>query len=157
MSGGRKAGQRGIDKICDVILGQFGLDRDDRGSRGQRYNPVNRGPQHQKELAVCFRGRVGFSGGNQQKVVLGRWLERSSNPLVLVEPTRGVDVGARQEIYASIRSLAREGKAILVVTSDYEETVQLADRALVMSRGRLVAGLSGEDVTTQALIDASGG
>jgi ribose transport system ATP-binding protein len=98
-----------------------------------------------------------LSGGNQQKVVLGRWLERSSNPLVLVEPTRGVDVGARQEIYASIRSLAREGKAILVVTSDYEETVQLADRALVMSRGRLVAGLSGEDVTTQALIDASGG
>jgi ribose transport system ATP-binding protein len=98
-----------------------------------------------------------LSGGNQQKVILGRWLERSSNPLVLVEPTRGVDVGARQEIYASIRSLAREGKAVLVVTSDYEEAVQLADRALVMSRGALVAEFSGDDVTTPALINASGG
>lgn len=98
-----------------------------------------------------------LSGGNQQKVILGRWLERSSNPLILVEPTRGVDVGARQEIYASIRSLAREGKAILVVTSDYEEAVQLADRVLVMARGRLVAELANSRVTTQALIDASGG
>ena len=66
-------------------------------------------------------------------------------------------MGARQEIYSSIRILAREGKAILVVTSDYEEAIQLADRALVMSRGRLVVELSGVDVTTQALIDASGG
>jgi ribose transport system ATP-binding protein len=98
-----------------------------------------------------------LSGGNQQKVILGRWLERQSNPLILVEPTRGVDVGARQEIYASIRRLAREGKAVLVVTSDYEEVVQLADRALVMSRGALVAELTDDMVNTQALIDASGG
>jgi ribose transport system ATP-binding protein len=75
-----------------------------------------------------------LSGGNQQKVVLGRWLERESNPLVLVEPTRGVDVGARQEIYSAVRQLAREGKAILLVTSDYE----------------------GSEVTTQGLTDASG-
>lgn len=98
-----------------------------------------------------------LSGGNQQKVLLGRWLERGSNPLVLVEPTRGVDVGARQEIYASIRRLAGEGKAVLVVTSDYEEVVQLADRALVMARGELVAEFRGANVTTQALIEASGG
>jgi len=116
-----------------------------------------RGPLNIKAASPSNQPIATLSGGNQQKVILGRWLERSSNPLILVEPTRGVDVGARQEIYASIRSLAREGKAILVVTSDYEEAVQLADRALVMSRGRLVAGLSGEDVTTQALIDASGG
>ena len=116
-----------------------------------------RGPLNIKAASPSNQPIATLSGGNQQKVILGRWLERSSNPLVLVEPTRGVDVGARQEIYASIRSLAREGKAILVVTSDYEEAVQLADRALVMSRGRLVAGLSGHDVTTQALIDASGG
>lgn len=97
-----------------------------------------------------------LSGGNQQKVVLGRWLERESNPLVLVEPTRGVDVGARQEIYAAIRELARQGKAILVVTSDYEEAVQLADRAIVMARGRIEAQFEGSAVTTQGLIDASG-
>lgn len=98
-----------------------------------------------------------LSGGNQQKVILGRWLERSSNPLILVEPTRGVDVGARQEIYSSIRALARQGKAILVITSDYEEAVQVADRALVMSRGTLVGEFTGDAVTTQALVEASGG
>jgi ABC-type sugar transport system ATPase subunit len=97
-----------------------------------------------------------LSGGNQQKVVLGRWLERESNPLILVEPTRGVDVGARQEIYSVIRDLAREGKAILVVTSDYEEAVQVADRAVVMARGRISAEFQGSDVTTQGLTDASG-
>lgn len=115
------------------------------------------GPLNIKAASPRNQPIATLSGGNQQKVILGRWLERSSNPLVLVEPTRGVDVGARQEIYASIRSLAQEGKGILVVTSDYEEAVQLADRALVMSRGRLVAELGGDDVTTQALIDASGG
>ena len=97
-----------------------------------------------------------LSGGNQQKVVLGRWLERESDPLVLVEPTRGVDVGARQEIYAAIRDLAAQGKAILVVTSDYEEAVQVADRAIVMARGQVVTELVGDEVTTQGLIDASG-
>ena len=98
-----------------------------------------------------------LSGGNQQKVILARWLEHSSDPLVLVEPTRGVDVGARQDIYRSVRELASEGRAVLVVTSDYEEAVQLADRVLVMARGKQVAELSGADVTTQALLTAAGG
>jgi ribose transport system ATP-binding protein len=127
-----------------------------KGAEGRAYERW-RGPLNIKAASPRNQTIATLSGGNQQKVILGRWLERSSNPLVLVEPTRGVDVGARQEIYASIRTLAREGKAILVVTSDYEEAVQLADRALVMSRGRLVADLAGDDVTTQALIDASGG
>lgn len=98
-----------------------------------------------------------LSGGNQQKVLLGRWLERSSDPLVLVEPTRGVDVGARQEIYAAVRKLAADGCAILVVTSDYEEAVQVADRALVMARGRLVAELDDTDISTVKLLAAAGG
>ena len=84
-----------------------------------------------------------LSGGNQQKVLLGRWLERHSRVLLLIEPTRGVDVGARQEIYRSVRQLAAEGVAVLVATSDYEEVVQLADRAVVMARGRVVAELDG--------------
>jgi ribose transport system ATP-binding protein len=77
--------------------------------------------------------------------------------LVLVEPTRGVDVGARQDIYATLRRLAAGGAGVLVATSDYEEVVQLADRALVMVRGRIVAELAGDAVTTAALIDAAGG
>jgi len=93
-----------------------------------------------------------LSGGNQQKVLLGRWLERNSKVLVLIEPTRGVDVGARQEIYKLLRSLAAEGVAILVSTSDYEEVVQVADRAVVMARGMIVANLKGDEVTTERLI-----
>ncbi len=99
----------------------------------------------------------GLSGGNQQKVMIGRWLERGSDPLVLAEPTRGVDVGAREDIYASLRSLAAAGKAILVVTSDYEEAVQVADRVLVMARGEVVGEFHNDDVTTANLIAASGG
>lgn len=98
-----------------------------------------------------------LSGGNQQKVILARWLERTSNPLVLVEPTRGVDVGAREEIYSAVRALAKEGQAVLVVTSDYEEAVQLADRVIVMQRGRQVAELAAANVTAQNLTIAAGG
>ncbi|MFC4901554.1 sugar ABC transporter ATP-binding protein [Streptosporangium amethystogenes subsp. fukuiense] len=98
-----------------------------------------------------------LSGGNQQKVVLGRWLERGSRVLVLVEPTRGVDVGARQEIYRAIRSLAERGSAVVVATSDYEDVIELADRAIVMVRGRTVAELTGEAVVVEALTQAAGG
>jgi ribose transport system ATP-binding protein len=97
-----------------------------------------------------------LSGGNQQKVLLGRWLESRSRVLVLVEPTRGVDVGARAEIYRLVRSLAGDGIGVLVVTSDFEEVVQVADRALVMSRGAVSAHLAGEQVTVERLSSAAG-
>ena len=98
-----------------------------------------------------------LSGGNQQKVLLSRWLERSSHVLVLIEPTRGVDVGARQDIYRALRILAAEGVAVLISTSDYEEAVQVADRAYVMSKGEIVANLTGDEITTTRLLAAAGG
>ena len=98
-----------------------------------------------------------LSGGNQQKVVLARWLERGTPLLVLVEPTRGVDVGARAELYRSMRELAASGVGMLVSTSDYEEVVQVADRATVMARGRVVAKLEGDEITTERLLTAAGG
>lgn len=98
-----------------------------------------------------------LSGGNQQKVLLARWLERGSKVLVLVEPTRGVDVGARDDIYASLRELAATGVAILIVTSDYEEAVQVADRAYVMAKGAIVGQFIGDAITTSALLAAAGG
>jgi ribose transport system ATP-binding protein len=98
-----------------------------------------------------------LSGGNQQKVLLGRWLERSSRVLVLIEPTRGVDVGARQDIYRALRDLSAEGIAVLISTSDYEEAVQVADRVYVMAKGAVVDDLAGDAVTTKRLLAASGG
>ncbi|MFN8623707.1 MAG: sugar ABC transporter ATP-binding protein [Chloroflexota bacterium] len=98
-----------------------------------------------------------LSGGNQQKVLLARWLERDSRALVLIEPTRGVDVGAREDIYRSLRQLAANGVAVLVVTSDYEEVVQVADRTYVMSKGQIAARLDGDEITTSRLLAAAGG
>lgn len=80
-----------------------------------------------------------LSGGNQQKVVLGRWLARESRLLVLAEPTRGVDVGARAEIYRVLREFADRGMGVLMVSSDIEEVLRISDRILVMVDGELVA------------------
>jgi ribose transport system ATP-binding protein len=97
-----------------------------------------------------------LSGGNQQKVLLGRWFEAAVDVLLLVEPTRGVDVGARRDIYDIIRKQAKESNvAVLVATSDYEEVVLLADRALVVSRGSISAEFTDDSVEASKLIAAS--
>lgn len=98
-----------------------------------------------------------LSGGNQQKVLVARWLERGSSVLALIEPTRGVDVGSRQDIYRVIRENASRGAAVLIATSDYEEVVQVADRALVMVAGKVAAELRGSEISTERLTDAAGG
>ncbi|WP_031110602.1 sugar ABC transporter ATP-binding protein [Streptomyces sp. NRRL S-146] len=98
-----------------------------------------------------------FSGGNQQKLVLGRWINeaRHVDVLLLDEPTQGVDVGARQEIYRVVSALAEErGTAVLFASSDPEEIVTLADRCLIVARGRIVGELSGTQLTEQALLSA---
>ena len=82
-----------------------------------------------------------LSGGNQQKVVLGKWLERPPRLLLLDEPTRGVDVGAREEIYALVGALCRRGVAVLMASSDLPEVQRLADRILVLRKGRVVTEL----------------
>ncbi len=96
-----------------------------------------------------------LSGGNQQKVCLARWLEGDPKLLILEEPTSGVDIGARREIYSEIRSLAGRGLGILLVSSDAEEVAGLADRALVMADGRAVAEYGPEVEAAWLLRDAS--
>ena len=98
-----------------------------------------------------------LSGGNQQKVLLGRWLETGPRVLLLDEPTRGIDVGAREEIYALIDGLAASGLAILVVSSDLPEVLGLADRVLVMRAGRLVAEFTRGAATPEAVMGAATG
>jgi ribose transport system ATP-binding protein len=107
----------------------------------------------ERELAASMVGRlrvrtpgvdqvVGLlSGGNQQKVVLAKWLVRTARVLIFDEPTRGIDVGAKREIYALMDQLARDGLAVLMISSDLEEVLGISDRVLVMHEGRLVGEL----------------
>ncbi|KQY60605.1 sugar ABC transporter ATP-binding protein [Aeromicrobium sp. Root495] len=94
-----------------------------------------------------------LSGGNQQKVVLARWLLRSCKVLLLDEPTRGVDVGARAEIYALVRELADSGVAIVVVSSDIEEVLGLSDRVLVVAEGSVVHDGPADAIDASGVLD----
>jgi ribose transport system ATP-binding protein len=80
-----------------------------------------------------------LSGGNQQKVVIAKWMYRDCDILIFDEPTRGIDVGAKFEIYHMLADLATEGKAILFVSSDLKELMAVCDRIMVMSAGRVAA------------------
>jgi ABC-type sugar transport system ATPase subunit len=101
------------------------------------------------------RAEVGsLSGGNQQKVVLGRWLEAEPRLLLLDDPTRGVDVGAKHEIYLLIRQLAEEGRVVLFRSTELPELVGLADRILVFHRGSLVLELDDSSVTDREVLHA---
>ncbi|MEM9901035.1 MAG: sugar ABC transporter ATP-binding protein [Pseudomonadota bacterium] len=96
-----------------------------------------------------------LSGGNQQKVVLAKWLALAPRCLLLADPTRGIDVKTKTEIYAMLRRLADQGTAILLLSTDYEELIQLCDETHVFFDGRIVASLSGETLTPQNIIAAS--
>ena len=93
-----------------------------------------------------------LSGGNQQKTVLARWLASRSKLFMLDEPTRGVDVGAKTDIYAIIDQLAREGAAILVISSELPEALGLADRIIVMRHGRIAGELSRTEATEEKIL-----
>ncbi|MGV3573733.1 MAG: sugar ABC transporter ATP-binding protein [Devosia sp.] len=93
-----------------------------------------------------------LSGGNQQKAALARWLLRDSPVLILDEPTRGVDIGAKREIYELIDALARAGKAILVISSDLPEAIGIADRVLVVRGGRVVKELSAAEANEETVM-----
>jgi ribose transport system ATP-binding protein len=99
-----------------------------------------------------------LSGGNQQKVVLGKWLSLQPRVLLLDEPTRGIDVGAKQEIYELMEQLAESGVAILFVSSEMEEVLGMSDRTLVMHEGRITGELRRDQLTEEAVMHlATGG
>jgi ABC-type sugar transport system ATPase subunit len=95
-----------------------------------------------------------LSGGNQQKVVLAKWLATQANLFLFDEPTQGVDVGAKTEIYEIIDGLAADGKAVLVASSDLEEVLVLADRIVAMRQGRIVAEFRNDGLKPSTVIDA---
>jgi len=98
-----------------------------------------------------------LSGGNQQKVVLGKWLLTNPRVLFLDEPTRGIDVGAKQEIYAEINKLAKEGMAIVLVSSELPEVLGLADRIIVLHEGRMTGEFTRADATPEKVMAAATG
>ena len=93
-----------------------------------------------------------FSGGNQQKAIIARWIAAGSRILLFDEPTRGIDIGAKAEIYALIERLAAEGRSIVVVSSELPEIIRLADRVLVMRQGRIAAELGRDEISEQAIV-----
>ncbi len=119
------------------------------------------GERAMKELRVKAKSILTIagtlSGGNQQKVVLAKWLLTNPSVLFLDEPTRGIDVGAKQEIYAQINKLARDGLAIVLVSSELPEVLGLADRVLVLHEGRATGEFSRANVTPEAVMACATG
>jgi inositol transport system ATP-binding protein len=96
-----------------------------------------------------------LSGGNQQKVLVSRWLLTLPDVLMIDEPTRGIDVGAKSEIHRLMSGLAKEGKAILMVSSEMPEILGMSDRILVMAGGRITAELSRAEATQEKVLEAA--
>jgi len=100
---------------------------------------------------------VHLSGGNQQKIVLAKWLARNCKILIFDEPTRGIDVGAKQEIYKLMNTLAEQGVAILMISSDMEELLGMSDRILVLCEGRMTGELSRDRFSQQRIMELASG
>jgi putative multiple sugar transport system ATP-binding protein len=111
-----------------------------------------------KDLGIrsssIFQTTVNLSGGNQQKVVLSKWLFSGPDVLILDEPTRGIDVGAKYEIYGIINRLAEEGKAVIVISSEMPELLGISDRIYVMNEGRFVAEMPTKEATQEKIMRA---
>ncbi|MBR3364914.1 MAG: sugar ABC transporter ATP-binding protein, partial [Solobacterium sp.] len=94
-----------------------------------------------------------LSGCNQQKVLIGRWLANNPDVLILDEPTRGIDVGAKYEIYTIIADLAKQGKSIIMISSEMAELIGMSDRIMVMCDGRVTGFIDGKDATQENIME----
>ena len=98
-----------------------------------------------------------LSGGNQQKVVLAKWLARDPDIIIFDEPTRGIDVGAKQEIYEVMNELANQGKAIVMISSDMEELIGMSDRIIVLCKGRMAGTLNKNEISQETILTKAAG
>ena len=114
--------------------------------------------KYRKDLGIrcsgVYQTTVNLSGGNQQKVVLSKWLFSGPDILILDEPTRGIDVGAKYEIYAIINALAEAGKAVVVISSEMPELLGISDRIYVMNEGRFVAEMPTKEASQERIMRA---
>lgn len=143
----------------------FFLNPQNRGFRW--YQPIH--PNQEKSEAEIWVRRYDvrpkapeqlietLSGGNQQKVVIGRWLEFATKVLILEEPTLGVDVGSKAEIYTFLIAVLKRGGTVLMISTDFEEIANVCHRALVFNRGRIVADIPQEELTVSQILHAAAG
>lgn len=133
------------------------LDRDTRGGlvdrRGQRRAAAEVAGQLKVRMSGLGQHARTLSGGNQQKIVIGKWLLADTRLLILDEPTRGIDVGAKVEIYQLVNELTAAGRAVLMISSDLPEVLGMSDRVLVMAQGRLAGELSADEATQDAVME----
>jgi ribose transport system ATP-binding protein len=134
----------------DRISRRFLIDR------GTESKLVSDAAQVLQIKAATLDAPVGsLSGGNQQKVVLAKWLMTEPRVILLLDPTRGIDVGSKEELYRIMRRLADAGAAILFYSTDYEELIGMSDRIVILYQGRIVRELSGEAITEANIVAAS--
>jgi ribose transport system ATP-binding protein len=155
------SGQRSVESLAETLNVRENLYLNPIGADGSLLRPINPSEERRQARAVVDRLNVRprdtehlistLSGGNQQKVVLGRWFEAGSRVLVLEEPTFGVDVGSKAEIYGLLVQLLQQGHAIVMVSSDFEEVAGVCHRALVFNRGRVISELHSADLTIERL------
>jgi ABC-type sugar transport system ATPase subunit len=148
----------GMSVADNLTLGNWGAVS--RGGIFQAQREEECADNWTKRLAIRMSRNVKqeigtLSGGNQQKVIMARWLEAGTRILLLAEPTRGVDVGARADIYAVIEELREQGLALVLVSSDMEELLGLSDRTIVFARGRIVREVSREEASQEVLLSAA--
>jgi ABC-type sugar transport system ATPase subunit len=98
---------------------------------------------------------LNLSGGNQQKVVIGKVLATESDIILMGDPTRGIDVGTKAELYQLMRNLSEEGKTILLYSTEMNELIGLCDRVLVLKNGRIIESLEGDSITKASIVNAS--
>ena len=146
--------------VLEMLISDNVIQSDMR--RVARWGMINQRKSHDR--AASLLGRVGFrgstsrparalSGGNQQKVLLAKWLHRPPAVFLLDEPTRGVDVGAKAEILETLRALARDGASIVVVSSEFEELIAACDRVVLMSEGRVIGELAGGSISVSSILN----
>ncbi len=139
-----------IAHLADLARGGVVVDR--RQERRAVSHAIER---HRIKTAGALAPIVSLSGGNQQKCILARWMLTGPRLLLLDEPTRGIDVGAKAEIYALIRQLGHEGMGILMTSSELPELLAVCDRILVLCEGRLTASLDREEATEERIMHAA--
>ena len=148
--------------FCASIIDNTCLASLDRFSSAGFMHPAQE-EEEAGRLAVELRTKTpslsqrvaNLSGGTQQKVVLAKWLCRNADILIFDEPTRGIDVGSKVEIYQLINRLASEGKAILMISSELTEILAMSDRILVMCRGRIAGEFPAGTATQETLLQCA--